>query len=153
MDGTKKQRAMIKDFQCAGCVCGSTPETCERFAFKSVPWGKSEGFYCDGHVIGTSIRGGIRFVLGLPKGLNRPGEEPTTRTPANRMLIRIWEKGQRPAWDKFNVAVWGFNDGKFSYVRTYSPRNNLTRVDVCEGLPLSEVKPVYDVGEFLHDLD
>jgi len=62
-------------------------------------------------------------------------------------------EGQQPTWDRFNVAVWGYNDGRFSYVRTYSPRTNLTRVDVCEGLPLEKVAPLYDVGTFMDEID
>lgn len=153
MDGTKKQRSMIKQFQCAGCVCGSDPKTCPAYRFKAIPWGASTGFTCDGHVLGTRMLGVGSFALGLPKGFCRAGEDQSTREPVNRMTIRLWERGQRPTWDKFNVAAWGMEQGGFTFVRTYSPRNNLTRVDVCEDLPLEQVAPLYDVGSFIEEID
>jgi hypothetical protein len=142
---------MVKQFQCPGCVCGSDPKTCDRYAPEPILWGIATGTHCVNHVIGTRVNF-QPFALGLPKGFCRPGMNLETKEPTTAMLIRLWPEST-PKWDKFNVPAWAmFHDGH-TFVRTYSPRTNTTALDVLPGDRLATVAPLYDAATFLDEMD
>lgn len=144
-DVTDAERKMIEEFQCLGCVSGSDIK-CGRFKLKN-----DYGTTCMGHVAGTIMSFAGVFALGLPKGFNRLGD--ANASTGKRSYIRLWTKGTKPEWDKFNVAVWAMAEGGHLFVRTYSPRINTTYVDVVEGGTLADVPGAVDVSKFVKDID
>jgi len=138
---------IVKEFQCAGCVCGMDTN-CGRY--KTEP---SWGFVCRSHVLGTcSLPYVGSFALGLPKGFCRPGFDSNGEN-RNKMDIRLWKAGNVPAWDKFNVAVWAMERDGFLFVRTFAPRVNQTWVDVIDGGTLAMCPNAINVGEFYDEID
>lgn len=87
-----------------------------------------------------------RLALGLPKGFNRYGI-------GDKMSIRLFQKGKKPAWNNLNVAVWAIVENGFLFVRTYSPRVNYCTIDVVEGGDLSMVPGAIDVSKFFDEID
>lgn len=147
MNNTNK---LIEEFQCPGCVCGHKPDSCERFKLEICKYVR-----CTNHISGTrAFPGGINFCLGLPKGFNRCGFDTHNEEWANNMLIRIWEGGSHPVWDKFNVPVWAMEEKGFLFVRTYMPRMNRGMTDVIEDGKIKELCPnIIDVSEFIDEID
>lgn len=133
---------MVENFQCPGCTCGSIRD-CGVFKLKKVEGPMTGGFFCESHSAGTFLGSIGRIALGLPKGFNRYGA-PYKGKPvimgeiSGAMTIRLWLKGTKPAWDKFNVPVWkalGQTESEKGYlfVRTYTPRINAVFTDVIQG--------------------
>lgn len=148
----KKER-MIEEFQCPGCVCGMGT-TCEAFKLET----RSDGaFFCREHVLGTLILPSVGSVaLGLPKGFNRAGFYPfagSITEKHNRMHIDLYEAGDKPGWDKFNVPVWALVENEFLFVRTFRPRINQTIVQVIENGSLDMVPNAINVGEFHGEIE
>jgi hypothetical protein len=160
--GTQAQLRMIKEFQCAGCVCGSDPKDCGAFKLAVVEDTFWHGamFHCDGHIPGTNVlgvRSGLLY-LGLPTGFNRvgmrfmhgcnaPGEEPG----ASR--VRLFLTPSYPTWDALNVAVWAMRQDGHLFVRTYMPRINCAYVDVVEGGDLKHCPNAIDVSKLVEEMD
>lgn len=141
-------REMVEQFQCPGCVCGYNAE-CGKFKLNT-----DYGATCTGHVLGTAMSGAGHIALGLPKGFNRSGLDPTHPIgTSNTMNIRLWVKGTQPSWDKFNVAVWALEHEGHLFVRTLLPRRNWSYVDVIEGGTLAMVPHAINVGEFFDEID
>lgn len=134
---------MVEKFMCPGCVCGSnTKDGCYKPE-------NNYGHSCGGHVLGTMILGIGHIALGMPKGFNRMERDVRVeRTP-----IRLWTKGTKPDWDKFNIATWAMVEDDYLFVRTYCPRTAFQYVDVIEGGTLKMVPGAVDVGEFVDDID
>lgn len=147
---------MIEEFQCSGCVCGSSPE---QECFKpSETMPKFPFFKCNAHVAGTMSLGTGSFYLGMPKGFTRVGmrsEAAYRRTdePGAHSNIRLWLKDTDPGWDRLNVAVWAMEQDGFLFVRTYAPRINDAYIDVIEGGTLDMVPKAINVGEFVDEID
>lgn len=141
-------KMMVEDFQCPGCVCGSDTN-CGKYEPQTLSRGLSS---CKSHVAGTTILGIGRIALGLPRGFNRYGG-------GDVLHIRLATgSNDMPTWDKFNVPVWRYEDNGYLFVRTYSPRTNMTCVDVIDisggtfnWTPI--LKSAIDVGEFINDID
>jgi hypothetical protein len=128
---TDKAKQLIEKFQCPGCVCGMDTDC------GALKLNEEYGVSCRGHVIGTHIGLGNPVALGFPKGFNKPGFNLFEEGPCkhrNQMLVRLWEKDATPEdlWDDFNVPVWAMVVDGFLFVRTFSPRINMTYVDVIE---------------------
>lgn len=137
---------MVEQFQCPGCVCGHDTE-CGRFMLDT-----KYGATCSSHVLGTFMLGVGCLALGLPKGFCRAGWERGEHR--NQMAIRLWEGGEMPKWDRFNVPVWALERDGYLFVRTFSPRNNQTFVDVIEAGSRAELCPqAIDVGTFYEEID
>jgi hypothetical protein len=138
---------MVKEFCCPGCVCGYDTD-CGKYS-------PGDGYHgCEGHVVGTigmPLPG--NFALGLPKGFNRTGWCSLKERTHNKLLIRLWLKGESPGWDDFNVAVWAMEKDGFLFVRTYMPRVNNTAVDVVENGTLEMVPGAIDVSRFYEEMD
>lgn len=144
---------LVEKFQCPGCVCGGNTQC---GAYK--PSTEEGGIMCRGHVLGTSVmlgNGMWNIALGLPQGFHRPGVDWFTepRESHNKMMLRLWANGERPEWDKFNVAVWALEQDGFLFVRTYAPRINKTWTDVIEGGTLNICPGAINVGEFIDEID
>jgi len=155
MKATKRQLQMIQEYQCAGCVAGHDPATCTSFELFN-----GYGFACTGHVLGTSLMGAGPFALGLPRGFCKPGYEmgpggnPTKDGHRNTMAIRMWTGGAHPVWNHLNVPVWALEQNGALFVRTFSPRTNLTFVDVVDGGSRAELCPAaIDVATFINSID
>lgn len=147
MECTATIRNMIEKFQCPGCVCGSDT-SCPKFEYDG-----NYGGSCNGHVVGTTMGLFTHIALGLPKGFCRTSICPDEKNTHNKMVIRCWERGTSPEWDKFNVPVWAlFQDG-YLFVRTYSPRIGDIAVDIVEGGTLAMVPQAIDVRDFINDMD
>lgn len=147
---TELQLAMIGEYQCPGCTCGSAPpKDCESFEAEC-----GESFRCVGHSAGTLISGVGWVCLGLPKGFDRVGQIATKHDKEVRTNIRLWVEPNKPGWDRFNVPVWAMVVGSFLFVRTYLPRTNRNFVDVIKGGTIDCLPPgVVDVGEFCGEID
>ena len=153
----KAAEKLIEEFQCPGCVCDSRVKGCKAYEFREMEGGS---FRCDGHVCGTTMMPGGTIALGLPKGFCKTGHErdPLDRTGKtlrgrSKADIRIWRKGKSPAWDRLNVAVWAMEQDGFLFVRTFSPRINVTYVDVIEGGTIAMTPNAINVGEFIEEID
>lgn len=85
----EKQKFMVENYQCAGCVCGSDISCFE----------KSDSLACGKHVSGTTGYPAVgRFFLGLPKGFCRFSGENDIHIYKD--LTHDWK------YDKFNIPVW-----------------------------------------------
>lgn len=142
---SKEEREMIEEFQCPGCMAGSDIK-CGKFKL----W-KEWGVSCISHFPSTIMMPGGNIALGLPRGFNKLGDVKELRQ--KRAYIRLWIKGTKPDWDKLNVAVWAMEEKGYLYVRTYSPRTNLTFVDVIQGGKLEDAKDAINVGAFKDEID
>lgn len=141
-------KEMVEQFQCSGCVAGCDTE-CGKFKLNT-----EYGATCTSHVVGTSMSGKGHIALGLPKGFNRTGLDPTHPIgTSNTMNIRLWTKGTKPDWDKFNVPVWAMEKDGYLFVRTLIPRRNWSYVDVVEGGTLALTPHAINVNEFYDDID
>ncbi len=141
------QETMVKEFQCPGCVCGSSPED---GCFKQ----SSEGIGCDNHVAGTILYPIVGTVnLGLPIGFNRLG---TIDTSIQKTNIRLYNKLEDNHYNKFNIPVWYYEYQTYLLVRTYLPRTNVTWVDIVKDYDLVTIfngfHPI-NVGEFIEEID
>lgn len=139
---------MVREFQCSGCVRGSSPTTCDRVAIKDAPWGPHTMFACEAHAVGTTILGIGQIYLGMPKGFNRVGDASSEDT-----RVRLWAQGNQPSWNHLNVAVWAMEHDGYLFVRTYAPRTNTTYVDIVEKGTLGMVPNAINVAEFYDEID
>lgn len=147
-----RQRKMIKEFQCPGCTCGNDPSDCGRFKLDG---DLGQGFHCSGHSAGTFKNFVIKLALGLPKGFNQVGILPD----GHSTNIRLYLEGATTHWDRLNVPVWAMKEGKYTFVRTFSPRINIGWIDVIEnGPPPEKIVPnagplPIDVAHFIEEID
>ncbi len=136
--------ALVKKYQCPGCVCGSDT-MCRQYDFNPID------LMCDSHVLGNDV------ALGLPKGFNMPGFEAFPiiykGKARDKMAIRLFKAGTLPKWDNFNIPVWAMVEDGDLFVRTYAPRINWGWVDVIESGTLDMVPGAFNVGEIIGDID
>ena len=148
---------MIGEFQCPGCVCGSSPKD-ECFKPHEVD-PRYPFFRCNKHISGTNMMGVGSLYLGMPKGFNRVGMRSeaayrhTQEDEGAHTNIRIWAKGTNPGWDNCNVAVWAMEKDGFLFVRTYMPRTNRSEIDIIEGGTMKLVPKAINVAEFIDEID
>jgi hypothetical protein len=145
-------KEMIEQFVCPGCMCGSSPGDCGKPLRSEFNFTK-----CTKHVCGTSMLGGPRFALGLPKGFCKAGVKGSGQITddfyENTMLIRCWCKPHRPEWNRLNIAVWAMEKDDFLFVRTFMPRINWSAVDVIEEGTLELTPNALNVAEFIDEID
>jgi hypothetical protein len=141
---------MVEKFQCPGCSLGHEPKSCVNFVIDDYG---TFGSSCRNHYAGTLIAGIGRIALGLPVGFNRYGGCAETKA-TDRMVIRL-HPNWAPPWDRFNVPVWKVLEDNILYVRTYSPRNNFSCVDVIQNGALNDpmLENTIDVGQFHDEID
>lgn len=150
-------KAMVKEFQCSGCVNGGDPNECAQYK------PSDREMRCVGHCLGTRINF-LLFALGLPKGFNRPGfaedsdDENAPPEFIHKMKIRLHPIGddataKPPEWNRLNVPVWAMEHDGFLFVRTFAPRINCAWVDVIEGGTLALCPNAINVAEFVDEID
>jgi hypothetical protein len=115
----------IKEYQCSGCSCGSSPsDGCFK---KSTILGSG----CGAHNPGTMFFGDCMntIFLGMPTGFNRVGPMDTKSLPL--FVFATPEESAEFPYDKFNVPVWKHRttDGH-TLVRGMSPRRNCPFIHV-----------------------
>lgn len=144
-------KAFTCKFQCPGCLLGDNPDSCDVYEVDSTPGYKNTG--CKNHTLGTQV-GPYRFALGLPVGFNRPGFNDN-ESHRRRVLMRFWQVGEQPKWNKLNIAVWALEKDDFLFVRTYMPRIDVSVVDVIHKGKMSILSDqnVLDVAEFQDEID
>lgn len=150
---TERERELIEEYLCPGCICGSGTD-CGNHK-------RPDGYTgCATHVLGTSILGVGSLALGMPKGFNRPGlREPMSPKPGaarsrSMMCIRVWTDGEKPDWNHLNVPVWAMEKDGILFARTYSPRIEWSAVDVIDGLKIDDCPAgTIDVGAFYDEID
>lgn len=150
--GSNVETEMIGEFQCPGCVHGCGVMECASFNLII----REEGyFYCDQHYPATTVLGvrTPKICLGLPRGFNRSQQK-------NSEYIRLWyglgrgdQKSLVPVWDQFNVAVWAMEKDGYLFVRTFSPRIDVSVVEVVKGGTLNLVPKAVDVSSFWGEID
>jgi hypothetical protein len=128
---------MVGKFQCVGCVGGCEPSSENVKEIGGGAWA------CERHVPGTLLFPVGKVMLGLPKGFNR----------VRHRLIRLWPGCGSPNWDDLNVPVWAMEKDCHLFVRTYSPRINVTWVDVVEGGTIGMTPSAIDVSKFVDEID
>jgi hypothetical protein len=145
---------MIENFQCPGCTCGHTTQSCG--SYKPVDEGEW-GFSCDCHSAGTLALGIGHINLGLPKGFNRVVYTDGMMGDGKRTNIRLFDHQVFGVYDKLNVPVWAMEKDGYLYVRCYLPRTDRKFVDVHKGGKLEELRKkfteVIDVAEFITEID
>ncbi len=100
----------VEEYQCPGCVCGSDTECYEEGISLS----------CGKHVTGTRVLGSGIFLLGMPKGFNRIGDN-------EKLNPKIYKTYESSDWkyDKWNIPIWKHLDKNGNtLVRGISPRIN-----------------------------
>lgn len=110
-------KKVIEEYQCSGCVCGSSPN--DGCFEKS----RLSGIGCGKHVPGTMISNIGTIFLGLPKGFNRLGPDKTLRP---LIYDNIKQKNESfGCYDNFNVPVWKhINESGHLLLKGMSPRIN-----------------------------
>ncbi len=142
-----EQEQMVEEFQCPGCVSGNRVN-CGNY--ESCDFG--DGAYCQSHVPGTTIYPIGRVFLGMPKGFNRLG--PIDRDMMPAAIVLFTERLNVDFYDDFNVPVWAMEKDGYLFVRVFSPRNNLPRIDVVKNGNWDLVwKSTIDVGKFIDEID
>ena len=141
---------MVKEFQCPGCVSGPFEECFEKANHSSA---------CKNHFPGMDVYPNVGTInLGLPKGFNRVGYPPAEEQKG--CFIRLYESWEEKlsiekyGYDNFNVPVWAMEKDGYLFVRVYSPRINMTYVDVIKDGKLENLPPkTINVAEFVNDMD
>jgi len=113
-----KFKLAIEEYQCPGCVCGGDIECFQPNTI--------DGIGCGKHVIGTTIMGVGKIILGLPKGFNRIGLQSDLKP-------YIFESYEKSDWkyNKFNVPIWKhYNKNGHTIVRGIMPRKNETFIHI-----------------------
>jgi len=143
-------KQMVEKFQCLGCVAGFDTDCGSYKQHDDPSCGR-----CVNHVLGTMIGLGNLIALGLPKAFCKPSINWDATPPQQRvkMSIRLWLRGTSPKWDHLNVPVWALEEDDYLFVRTFSPRIDMTYVDVIEGGRREDVPKAIDVSTFLDEID
>ncbi|MBL3529638.1 MAG: hypothetical protein JMN27_18295 [gamma proteobacterium endosymbiont of Lamellibrachia anaximandri] len=117
--------AVIEEYQCPGCVCGSDTECYE----------KGETEECKKHVAGTMIMPVVgKVFLGMPTGFNRIGPVEKMQMFVFKEFVDGW------GYDKFNVPVWKRLDKNGNtLVRGMNPRINFPFLHVFIGNHLDKI--------------
>ena len=139
---------MISNFQCPGCLKGSSPCTeCPSFHLNH-----EFGWNCKNHIPGTIMVGVGKIFLGMPKGFNKVGA--CEQIGEQMVIIRFWQEGEKPFWDYLNIPVWAMEEYGYLFVRTYCPRVNRGYIDVIKGGKFEMMSPeTRNVKDFIDDID
>jgi len=139
----EKQKKMVEEYQCPGCVCGS-----DTACFKKNP-DDARCMACDKHIAGTMISGGIGSVfLGLPKGFCRLGFAKKTKISIYAEVKHGW------GYDFLNVPVWKHLDKNGNtLVRGICPRINMPWIHIFMGDVLGEVDCFEITEKHLNGMD
>jgi hypothetical protein len=146
---------MVKKFQCLGCTSGgaNTLEECGDINPSPGTGHPASCWNCDNHSAGTFMSGVGKIYLGMPKGFNRVGLNALTYSQEQHKAIRLWTKAPDDLWNRLNVPVWATEYEGYLLVRTYSPRINMTYLDVVKDGALDMVPDAINVAEFVDEID
>lgn len=115
----------IKEYQCSGCSCGSSPsDSCFK---KSTIAGSG----CGAHSPGTMFFGDCMntIFLGMPTGFNRVGPMDSKSLPL--LVFATPDESATFPYDKFNVPVWKHRTKEgHTLVRGLTPRRNCPFIHV-----------------------
>lgn len=121
---TDKEKDVVKEYQCSGCVIGHDISCYEKGATLE----------CGKHITGTMASGIGAFFLGMPIGFCRKG----TDTGLKIHIFKSPETGWK--YDKFNVPVWKYLDKHGNtLVRGLSPRVNSPFLHVFIGNHIDKI--------------
>ncbi|KKK53446.1 hypothetical protein LCGC14_3094730, partial [marine sediment metagenome] len=67
--------------------------------------------------------------------------------------LRLYPAPCKPDYDFFNIAVWTMEEDGFLFVRSFSPRVDITFIDVFEGGKLTDVPEATDISPILDKID
>ena len=125
----KRQIAMVEEYQCPGCVCGSDISCFEQDI------DNENNMACSKHVVGTVISGNIgKIFLGMPKGFNRLGFAERTEISIFGEVENGW------GYDFLNLPVWKHLDKNGNtLVRGICPRINMPWIHIFAGNVLEKV--------------
>lgn len=144
------QKEMIERFQCPGCLHGSNTN-CGVFSLED-----DDGmFRCQKHVPGTTMvvpgQGVYCLLLGAPKGFCRLSVSKVEKRPA----LRLWSSPDNAfQWNKWNISAWAMEQDGYLFVRTYSPRVDMSILDIIKDGKLQELCPqAIDASAFLDEMD
>jgi len=142
-------KAMVEQFQCPGCVNGSSPVSCSKYVLQETDYLGVEGKYCAAHAPGTMMTYGASFrkiVLGLPIGFNKyVGDRPE---------LYLFLNNQYPNYNKFNRAIWALEKDGYLFVRAYCPRINQGFINIIRDGKFCDLPSgVVDVSEFIDEVD
>jgi len=139
-------KKMVEKFQCPGCVIGSKTD-CGKFKFND------QKKRCTSHVLGTSMGfPGNLIAVRLPKGFCKPGFNDDGNVKREIDVV-LWEKGEFPEFDKYNIAVWALENDGFLFVRRYAPRINHAWTDIIEGGKIDMVPGAINIENLLDEMD
>jgi len=129
----------VKEFQCCGCVGDGL--TC---------YGKRDiGIGCKNHVPGTVVGGQGRILLGLPRGFNRTGQQELIP-----YIFQTQEDQEEEfSYDKFNIPIWKYSDGKVVIVRGYQPRLNQGFIHIILGGDIGKIDALELKDSDLEEMD
>lgn len=120
------EKKMVEKFQCPGCMLGSDTE-CGSFYIDSKDL---RGFACGAHVPGTSILGGPKILLGMPKPFCYEQGSGT-----NLLVLIDKEGGQEwlKSSDAQNIPVWKMHSQGYTLVRIARPTSMRYTTLVVDG--------------------
>lgn len=142
----KTIKVMVEKFQCPGCVGGNDTK-CGSYSYDT------NKRRCTSHVLGTFTSEGGNIALGMPKGFNKPGWNDERTRILVKINVEMWTKGEKPEYNHLNVPVWALEQDGYLFVRVYSPRVNVTGIDIVEGGTLKDVPQAIDVSTFIEEID
>jgi hypothetical protein len=147
------QKEMIQNFQCSGCMSGSDTN-CGCFELREHD--SNGSFYCHKQYAGTTFLPGGKVYLGLPKGFNKVGDISNDVNNKRTTNIRLFENDSvvKQTYNFLNIPVWAMQQDGYLFIRCYSPRVNISYVDVIKGGILQEICPkALDVADFIDEID
>jgi len=136
---------MVEKFQCPGCANGSNTK-CGYYDYNT------RKQQCVAHTCGTYFGVNNPIALGMPKGFHKPGFHANGKAK-NKIDLSLHKKGYDPEYDHLNVPVWAMEEDGFLFVRVFSPRINITWIDVIEGGSLDLCPNAIDVSSFIDEID
>lgn len=149
---TKQLKVLVEQFQCPGCVCGSSTN-CGHFVEGNFHGG---GGFCGGHILGTMISTYL-IAMGLPMGFNRFNHDKPSK-------IIFWNEDP-PRYVNTCFPVWAYEgqgESKgFLFLRVVEPRIDRMSIHVVKGCTLKKLEKLLDpflprplnVSKFLDEID
>lgn len=133
-----KEKQMIEEYQCPGCVDGPYPECYEHDPNES-------SITCTRHISGSLLMGASKILLGLPRGFNRIG---------GGVDMNLFEKfSEGWGYNQYNIPVWKTLDTNGNtLVRGLSPRINRAFLHVFKGDCMAEISCL-DITPHLKGMD
>jgi hypothetical protein len=115
----------VAQYQCPGCMHGSSPTTCEKANVTAAG--------CTSHYAGTLLFGRGALALGLPAGFNRFGSSDNRKVEVFESFETMLGLNPNMA-TVYSLPVWKYLDKHGNTLtRWYSPRTNYGWTSVILG--------------------